>query len=212
MNETIIYLKPNRRKKFAQSFGHVLPGIILILSGMESVLPGDTKHLAFAALSILSGAAVVISFILEMRRSNEEHHHGVNWFDIFAGIVLFVEAFHKYSPEKGFQPAHLYVLAGVLTIIKGMFHARLPSSTRLTCTKEGLFARTSPFRSLKLSWHEIASVQVSHTAIMITTKSGERRKIGLRNVENKTAVNRFITEHWLQYIDQSAQGQSVNPG
>jgi hypothetical protein len=199
MNESTIYLKPNKRMKFARSFGHVTPGIILVLSGLEGLASAGREHLWLALLSIAAGAAVVIAFIREMRHTRSDAPHGINWLDVFAGIVLFVEAAHRYSPEKGFQPAHGYAFAGLLTIALGIFHARLAALARITCTKEGVFARTAPFRSVKVAWEDIASPQITDSVITLNTKSGDSPKIDLRTVENKNEVIEFFNKQWERY-------------
>ncbi|MGH7451649.1 MAG: hypothetical protein ACRENG_09915 [bacterium] len=125
MKENTIYFKPTKRVKFARSFNHALVGVLLVILGIESLSHRETEHLVFAVLGIVAGAAVFISFVREMRKPAEAKHHGIHWFDIFAGIVILLEAWHKYKPDKGFQPATLLVLVGVLTFPWGFF---MPSS------------------------------------------------------------------------------------
>ncbi len=196
MAEDTLYFKPTRRAKLARSFNHVIPGVVLLLLGIESLMHRDTEHLAFALLSIGAGAAVVISFAREMRQSAHAEPHGVNWVDIFAGIVILLEAWHKYKPEKGFQPATLLMLVGVITFLIGIFHAKLARLARLTCNETGFFSRTSPFHKLELLWKDIAAVQSDDSSIKITTKNGRHRKISLRKVENKNAIADFFNQHW----------------
>jgi len=173
-----------------------VPGVLLLLMGIESLSHGDSEHLVFALLGIGAGAALIISFIRDMRQSAHAAPHGVHWFDIFAGIVIGLEAWHKYKPEKGFQPATLLFIVGVITFLLGIFHGKLSRLARLTCDENGLLARTSPFHKLQLGWKDIAAVQATNNAIQITTANDERRKISLRRVENKNEVIDFLKAQW----------------
>jgi len=69
MSENTIYFKPTKKVKFARSFNHLVPGMLLLLLGIESLSHGDSEHLVFALLEIGAGAALMISFIRDMRQS-----------------------------------------------------------------------------------------------------------------------------------------------
>jgi len=196
MPENTIYFQPTKKVKFARAFNHLVPGMLLLLIGIESLSHGDDEHLVFALLGIGAGAALIISFIRDMRQSAHAAPHGVHWFDIFAGIVIVLEAWHKYKPEKGFQPATLLFIVGVITFLIGIFHGKLSRFARLTCDENGFLVRTSPFHKLELAWKEVAAVQAANNAIQITTANDERCKISLRRVENKNAVVDFFKVHW----------------
>lgn len=199
MPENTIYFQPTKRKKFTRSFNHVLAGVLLLLLGIENLSQHGSEHLIFALLSILAGAAVFISFIREMRQPAHAKPHGVNWVDIFAGAVILLEAWHKYKPEKGFQPATLLFLAGLVTCGLGIFHAKLAQLARLHCDANGFLARMSPFKKLQLAWQDIAAVQLEPATIRITTHDHQQHKLSLRLVENKTAVTTFFDENWRRY-------------
>ena len=196
MPENTIYFHPTKKVKFARAFNHLVPGVLLLLMGIESLSHGDSEHLVFAVLGIGAGAALIISFIRDMRQSAHAKHHGVHWFDIFAGVVIGLEAWHKYKPEKGFQPATLLFIVGVVTFLMGIFHGKLSQFARLTCDENGLLARTSPFHKLQLAWEDVAAVRAANNAIQITTTNDERRKINLRRVENKNEVVDFLETQW----------------
>jgi len=196
MPKSTIYFQPTKKLKFARAFNHLVPGALLLLIGIESLSHGDSEHLVFALLGIGAGAALIISFIRDMRQSAHAAPHGVHWFDIFAGIVIGLEAWHKYKPTKGFQPATLLFIVGVLTFLLGIFHGKLSRFARLTCDENGFVTRPSPFHKLQLGWKDIAAVQVENNAIQITSVNGENRKISLRRVENKNEVMDFFKAHW----------------
>ena len=205
MKENTIYFKPTKRVKFARSYNHAVVGVLLFILGIESLSQSETEHLIFALLGIIAGAAVFISFIREMRKPAETEHHGIHWFDIFAGIAILLEAWHKYKPEKGFQPATLIALVGVLTFLMGLFHAKLAQLARLTCDETGLLARTSPFHKVRLSWKDIAAVQSVDSAINFTLKNGQQRAIKLRRIENRNEVINFFDAQWRKHAPQAAE-------
>lgn len=196
MPENTIYFQPTQKVKFARAFNHLVPGVLLLLVGIESLSHGDSEHLVFALLGIGAGTALIISFIRDMRQTTYAKHHGAHWFDIFAGIVIGLEAWHKYKPEKGFQPATLLFIVGVVTFLLGIFHGKLSQFACLTYDENGFLARTSPFHKLQLAWKDIAAVRAVNNAIQITTTNEERRKINLRRVENKKEVVDFLEAQW----------------
>jgi hypothetical protein len=196
MPENTIYFQPTKKVKFARAFNHLVPGMLLLLLGIENLSHGESGHLVFALLGIAAGAALIISFIRDMRQTARTAPHGVHWFDIFAGIVIGLEAWHKYKPEKGFQPATLLFIVGVVTFLMGIFHGKLSRLARLTCDENGFLARISPFHKLQLAWKDISAVQAANNAIQIITANDARHKINLRRVENKNAVIDFFEAQW----------------
>ncbi|MCG3118241.1 MAG: hypothetical protein ALAOOOJD_00404 [bacterium] len=199
MAENIIYFQPTKRKKFARSFNHVLAGVLLLLLGVENLSQHGREHLIFAILSILAGAAVLVAFVRELRQSAHPEPHGVNWVDVFAGIVILLEAWHKYKPEKGFQPATLLFIVGIVSLGFGIFHGKLAKFARLHCDANGFFARMSPFKKLQMAWQDIAAVQLEPSAIHITAKNQRRHRLSLRLVENRSAVTTFFDDNWRRY-------------
>lgn len=196
MPENTIYFHPTKKVKFARAFNHLVPGILLLLMGIENLSHGESEHLVFALLGIGFGAALIIAFIRDMRQTSHAALHGVHWFDVFAGIVIGLEAWHKYKPEKGFQPATLLFIVGMLTFLLGIFHGKLNAIRRLTCAESGFLARTSLFHKLELTWKNIAAVQTANDSIQIITANGENHKINLRRVENKNEVVNFFEAQW----------------
>jgi hypothetical protein len=205
MKENTIYFKPTKRVKFVRSFNHALAGVLLMILGIENLYHRETGHWVFGLLAIVAGAAVFISFVRDMRKPAEAEPHGIHWFDVFAGVVILLEAWHKYKPGKGFQPATLLVLVGVLTFLMGLFHAKLAQLARFTCNETGFLARTSPFHKLQLAWQDIAAVQSADSAISLTLKDGQHRVIKLRRIENKSEVINFFNKHWRQHTPKAAE-------
>lgn len=199
MPDNTIYFQPTKRKKFARSFNHVLAGVLLLLLGIENLSQHGSEHLVFALLSIVAGAAVFIAFVREMRQPAHTKPHGVHWVDVFAGVIILLEAWHKYKPEKGFQPATLLFVAGILIFCMGILHAKLAQLARLSCDANGFCARMSPFRKLQLLWQDIAAVRLESAAIRITTKDHRQHKFGLRAVENRNEIRTFFDENWRHY-------------
>ena len=80
MNESTIYLKPTRRQKLAQSFGHVLPGVVLLAAGVESLFKGETGHLPLAcqapAPDLLGGRRIRSHLSIAKAEPGVESHRG----------------------------------------------------------------------------------------------------------------------------------------
>jgi hypothetical protein len=203
--EDIIYYRSTRRAKIGKSINHVFVGVLLLLIGVESLLHQETKHLVFDILSIVAGAALIFSFVHELRRPEKAEHPRISWVDIFAGIVILLEAWHTYRPAKWFQPAILLVLVGIVTIGIGLLHHKLSRLARLKCDERGFFSRSSVRRSLCMTWNDVAAVQYEPTAILITTCGGRKRRIRLRRFANREEISAFFDQHWQRASSKEKQ-------
>jgi hypothetical protein len=124
----------------------------------------------------------------------------IKWFDVAAGCVMFVDAVHRYNVHKGFQPAHLLILAGFITILRGIFVTRLPGRRRVVLRDEGVFAHTALFRTLSLSWSDIQKIERGPFGVVFIL-GNERKRLNLKRIENRTEV--------IDRIAGAATGQGI---
>lgn len=195
MEKLTIHLQTKRREK-AQRFSMVQHGfaaLLLFIGGFNKLRAGESEDYLLASLELLAGAAVLISMFFEIRKSKEREHSSIKWLDIFAGVMLVVEGLSKFhSGPKHYPIAFANFLAAIATFMVGIFHHRITQATRITLDEEGIRARTSPVRQVRLSWNEIQSIRVDDVAIRFVTKSGEQR-VKLKNLTNgKDVQKRFL--------------------
>lgn len=107
MDKTTVYLKPTKELKRRLLANHLLPGIVLIFTGLDALLAGERKNIFLILLNFLAGGLLFATVIIEMKRAGTVQHRAVGWVEIFAGLVLIVEGANHFHPDKGFQPAVL---------------------------------------------------------------------------------------------------------
>jgi hypothetical protein len=191
MSRTIIHLKPKKLKQRIQVINDALPGILLLYTGLGALMDQGLKQAVIPFISVTVGIVVVRSAIEELRSSTAQKK--INWFGISGGCVILLEAANRYKPYKGFQPAHLLALAGVITILRGIFPEKFPRFRRVELTDEGLFARTKPFLSIKFLWNDL--VRIDRSPSMLTFVFEQRTsKLRLKHIENRVEVMDKIIE------------------
>lgn len=188
-----IPLRLTRGKQRATMLGHASTAVILILLGVEGLLDGEGAHLLVSITDIVIGSIVLISMRREL--NHKGGHRGIRWVDILAGVMIIWEAWHKYNPAKGFQPAALILIIGLITIALGVFHDRIPKSRRLVLEPDGFLIRTSPFRRLRVRWKEISGVVISDNMLTAVMKAGGRRTISLKSIVNQEEIRKAIEEY-----------------
>jgi hypothetical protein len=130
----------------------------------------------------------------------------MNWFDILGGVVIILDAISQYKPWKHFQPAHLLLLAGVVTILRAIVADKIPKSRRVVISQEKLFVRTAPFRGLALRWSDIARIDWTASAIVFLV-GNRKTRLSLRRAENKAEVIHSILdaarEHGIEIAEST---------
>lgn len=190
--ERTVKLHLGQRQRRALLINDTYPGILTVLAGISLFQSGQSPLLGGA--SIVAGFLLVAFGVKEWRSSSGEPHHGVQWFDVFGGVVTIVNAFAIYKPWKGFQPATLYFLAGLVVIAKGVFASKIPRRRRLTITNNGFKIRTSPFRVLRMPWNDIALLTVGESKVSVTKKDNSERGISLRRVANSSEAGAALID------------------
>jgi hypothetical protein len=193
-NTTIIPLRPTLARKRRMMINDVLPGIILLINGIAELMePVDQWR--YAILNVAVGVAVLIVFRMELKHESSTKWKSVLWFDVFAGIVLIVEAINDHHPGKIFQPALFYFLIGLVVVIRGIFHTQFPTLRKLTCDDSGFILRPNLFRRYKFLWNKVAALEIVSYTLQIKTTDGRTSNINLRRVENRTEILETMKKH-----------------
>lgn len=188
----VVKLHLNQRRKRSLLINDTYPGIMIAIAGVSMLQSGQFNVIAIA--NIIAGAALVRFGVKEWRSSAGEESHGIQWFDVFAGVVTILDALTIYKPWKGFQPAWLYFAVGLAAIVKGVFNLKIPGFRRLTIFADGFKIRTSPFSALKSKWTNTQSLTFEGSKIHLTTKDNVKRSLKLRGIENALEASEALME------------------
>jgi len=188
----VVTLHPSQRRKRARLINDIYPGIMISVAGVSMLGGGQFTLIAIA--NIIAGTALVRFGVKEWRSSAGEEPHGIQWFDVFGGVVTILDALTIYKPWKGFQPAWLYFAVGLVAIAKGAFNMKFPNFRRLTIFADGFKIRTSPFSAFKSKWNDLQSVGVEGTKIFLISKNNKRRSLKLRGIENAAEAAEALVE------------------
>jgi hypothetical protein len=118
--------------KVLQKVQHAVPGFVLFQHGLHAINAGEHGwHLALGVAELVTSAAVFVSLIFtirrvagQMRAGGVPHlHTGIDWTDIFLGLMLFTEVAAKY-PVKHKIWSPTFLLA-VTMIALGLFGGKL---------------------------------------------------------------------------------------
>ncbi len=187
MIPTTILLKPTAFRKKMLMMNDVLPGVLLFFLGIES-LGEENAHSQFAYLNILAGIAVILAFLFEVRSKEAAAHKLISKFDVIAGLVLCVEALNKHHAGRIFQPALFYYIIGIITIIRGLFHSRLPAVRRLIIHDKGFDLRVNLFKRDRMNWEDVVGVDLKGVMLTIKSRAGKVHTYNLSRVENREEV------------------------
>lgn len=111
--------------KVIQKVQHAVPGFVLFQHGLHAIQSGEHGwHLALGVAELATSAAVIVSLLLVIRQvaghiraGTAPHLHlGIDWADIFLGLMLFTEVAAKYPvSHKIWSPT--FLLASVMIVL-----------------------------------------------------------------------------------------------
>lgn len=188
MAELVLPLQLTLRARRGQLVQHAVPAVYLVLIGLEALLAGEGNVHWLDGIGLITGLLLLFLFKRSWRDTHSTAHAGIGWYDVVAGVVIFIEGLHKYHSGKYFQPATLTMVLGVLVVLMGLNHARFQSLRKLTITDAHFTVRTGLLRSLTVPWSEFRSVALHGNTLQVTTNRSSRKSISLRRIENRDAV------------------------
>ncbi|MCY2961100.1 MAG: hypothetical protein NTY35_13145 [Planctomycetota bacterium] len=182
-DRTVIPL-PSLRRERAQRASlllDVVTAVVLGMAGWDSLHAG---HVAIGWASIGAGLSMVAAAIHELRRSHTSR--GFHAYAEVAAIgMALVEAWHKHAGGK--FPGASSALALVLTL-RLVFADRLRGLRRSEFDGRGVFVRTSPFRSFRLDWKDVARVDFEAGSVTFTTVGGTTHRVVLALIRDGARV------------------------
>ena len=195
----------DRRKEIAQmipKLQHLFGGVPLLITGLQNLQAGDERLLALFEVGL--AVMLLATFIKDLRAAfrHKKHepghtHSGFGWFDLVAGGMLIFEAFH--SPHHKAAYLRPQFLSGVITIGFGALHGRLHAFHQrrryLKLDENGLEFRFSRFRHLRLSWKELASVEIRDTIAVFHRTNGRKHTVRLALIRNADDIRQGLLDH-----------------
>jgi hypothetical protein len=194
-------LRSKRRERaiLVQKLQHAAPAAVLLVAGLKALGEGvDGFALALAILEIVTSVALAASVILAIRKARRpasasatlHSHHGPDWIDVFTAGVLFTEAIERYHHTH--HIARPTILLAVVLLIIGLLHGRIltRAGRRMTLRigKDDLFVGGRPFRTLRVTWADLASIDIGPRYATVTARNGRQRKLDLPDLEGADAV------------------------
>jgi hypothetical protein len=182
----ILELKPTPFKKRVALLNHVLPGVLLLFSGIDGLEGEAVRHLYSPWLNIVVGAAILLVAGIELRSQKEHLHGAIDWMSFAAGAVLVTEGINIHHPGRFIQPGSLYVFAGVLTVVLGF--VRGPAGRqKILLSERGISCRLK-FRRFTASWKEITSISQSGRSMVIAMADGRVERLRLSQCANRDEI------------------------
>ena len=191
-------LRSRRRERalVVQKIQHVIPASGLFFVGMQGVKEGaHGAELALAIVQLVTSAALVISFLRDVRAARSAHaptheHHGVDWFEIFSAGVLFAEALEKWHLKH--HIARPTILLATVTLALGLFHGRLAARRArhrvLHVDEHGIRIGGKFWRTFAAPWTAIVAITVTAGTAEIRRRDGKIRRLRLDDLHDAPAA------------------------
>jgi hypothetical protein len=173
------------RAKRVEMVQHAAVALTMFAMGFEKLVGGDAHLLAY--LEVLAGLAVLVSSIIEFKKSDEHTHASVDWPLIFAAGVAVLEGVHRRELGAKYLP-YAYWFVAILVFLKGIYHARLVNLRRIEISESGILIRRAPWKKKRYSWSELSSVAADGMSVKFVPKSGSPYLLDLNELLNGEAV------------------------
>ncbi len=194
------------RLRMMQKFQHAVPAVVLLGAGVHGLMQG-VQGFAFA----LAIGELVVSVLLlrtlrkelaAARQPHPAHHHGVDWFDVFAAGVLTAEALEHWHTHHHLPRPTLLLVA--LTLALGLFHDQIAAFTarrrmlHIDASGIRVGGQVLFFRRFLAPWSEIERIDLDDRTARIVTRR-RQRKIDLADLRNAPEVRQALVaaREWL---------------
>ena len=207
----IVPLRSKRRERalLMQKLQHAAPAFVLLAAGLHALSAEPHGFaLGLAIFEIASSVLLIGTVIRALRgarrpanaRASLNAHHGVDWIDIFTGSVLLAEVAERYHLDRHIVRPTLLLAIVLLTIglLHGKIAARQQHRRTLRVDDEGLYVGGKPFRSIKVGWADVKSIDVGTRYATITLRGGRERKLDLPDLEGSDHVRAALVDAQLR--------------
>lgn len=174
---------------------HVGAAVSLLSAGLAALPAPDAGGTALAGAELAVAAMLLAAVARELRPSRRHDAEGVSgagvgWINLFAAAALFAETAQRYH-DRGTLSWATFLLGGV-TLGLGLLNPRIVRRRAerrfFRADDAGVELRSSRLRGFRLAWSEVAAVERDGDALLLRTRTGAERRIGLRRYRNGEAV------------------------
>ena len=183
-----------------QKFQHAVPAPVLFRDGVGR-LAGHSAlwNTALGAAEVGASAVVIVALLRALRRivkgtTSAHHAHGVDWIDIFLGVMLLVEVLvHHHETGRIQRPT---VLLGATMIALGLTHGWLMSRAArrraLHVNDDGITVGRRFFRRFSVRWPDVAEINVSAAKAYIIARDGREHRFDLEDLVAPAEVRQAL--------------------
>jgi len=206
MDSIVAPLRSRRfqRGQFVQKLNHVIPALGLLAAGTQALTEGARGFdLALAVVEIATSAMLVVTVVRGLRvmrhsaaQAGQHSHatHTVDWIDIWAAGVLFVEAAERWHSKH--HIARPTILTAFLTLGLGLFHERIAAAgwrrRAIRLTDDGIYIGGKPFRTFRASWRDVTSISIADRTAEVRSRGGKIRQLDFSDLENASEVRAVL--------------------
>ena len=208
------------RGQFFSKLQHAVPSIVVLSDGIEHLShdPQGAER-ALGAIEVAAAVLVMGSVVRGFRKlikgtaaGEAQHtHHGVDWIDIFIGVMLAVEAYAKYHATHHI-PRPTVVLALAMLIL-GVMHGRIAAwgdrRRQLRVSPEGISVQTRPISRMTLAWNEVASIDIDERYATIKANDGRKHRLDLSDVRQPAAVRDALMQARM-FLDAAREAARID--
>lgn len=209
--------RPRRREfgALVQKFQHVLPAPVLLGDGLTRVTAESASPWLLLGVAEVISAAVLIVLFARTVRNVVRHHgeahiaHGVDWVDIFVGVMLLVEATVHWHETGRIQRPTVFLAFTMLAF--GVLHKwivkRVTEHHTLRVDDDGISVGERFFRRFSVRWPDVAEIVVGPSTARILTRDGREREFDLRDARASAGVRGALVaaESRRQQLQRTAE-------
>ncbi len=185
-----------QRGQWFQKVRHAIPAAALLMTGAQGILHGEHGFaLALAIAEVVISALLLRTLIKDFAEVRGHHaghggHKDIDWFDVFAGGVLGVEALEHWHTHHHL-PGPTVLLAAV-TVTLGLLHGRLARRRMLHIHEDGIRIGRRFFRQFVAPWEETESIDLDDKHAHIVLRNGKKWRIKLAGLPNAPEVREAL--------------------
>lgn len=208
------------RGQFLQKLQHAIPSVVVLGDGVTH-LSHDPRgiELVLGVFEVGAAVAVIASVIRGIRtlvrqpahRDLEHEHHGVDWIDIFIGVMLGVEAYAKYHATAHIPRPTILLAVAMVTI--GVLHGRIAAwgskRRRLFVTPEHISMPKRPFSRVTLPWSDVAEIAVTDRSASVIAIDGRTQRFDFSDLVHANAVRDALMQA-RTFLDDARHAASAS--
>ena len=199
MTSVPIRYRRAERGQFLQKLQHAVPSIVVLSDGLSHLSHDPHRiELVLGVFEVGAALAVMASVVRGFRKlikqpahaDTHHQHHGVDWIDIFIGLMLAVEAYAKYHAT-----AHIprpTILLSVTMIAIGILHPKIAAwgskKRHLHVTPEYISIPKRPFSRMTLTWAEVDWINIDDQYATLKAIDGRTQRFDLTDMINPQGV------------------------